>query len=592
MKDFKEKLKLVPELPGSYQMKDKNGYIIYVGKAKNLKKRVSSYFRGNVTGKTAMLVQDIDDFEYIVTDSELESLILEINLIKKYDPKYNILLKDDKSYPYIELTNEKYPRLRVVRNVSRKKKDHKLFGPYPNVGSARKTVNMINRLYPLRKCEKLPKKECLYYHINECLGYCIKEIDPDTIKSMTDEITSFLKGNSSFIKEKITKEMEKASNSLNYEKALELREMLTDIDITLTKQKIDLKKNYNFDIFNYTVVDNYLSITVFFIREGVLFGRHHETLQTLDNVVDDMEEYIIKFYEKNILAHEILIPDTLNAELLSEYLKVKVHIPKRGELKKLVDLAEENSKVVLNEELETLKKDDNKKMEALKELKTLLGVESVSRMESFDNSHLFGTYYVGAMVVFRDFEPLKNDYRKYKISTDIKDDLGAMREVLYRRYFKAIMDNEGLPDLIVMDGGETQVNVCKEILSSLNLSIPIIGLKKDSHHRTNTVIDSNYKILDIKSDSNLFLYLSKVQEEVHRFAISYHRNIKSKGLLSSYLDLVPGIGEVRRKELLKKFGSMKKMKEASLEELSEIVGDTVATNLYNALHEEEENENK
>lgn len=592
MKDFKEKLKLVPELPGSYQMKDKNGYIIYVGKAKNLKKRVSSYFRGNVTGKTAMLVQDIDDFEYIVTDSELESLILEINLIKKYDPKYNILLKDDKSYPYIELTNEKYPRLRVVRNVSRKKKDHKLFGPYPNVGSARKTVNMINRLYPLRKCEKLPKKECLYYHINECLGYCIKEIDPDTIKSMTDEITSFLKGNSSFIKEKITKEMEKASNSLNYEKALELREMLTDIDITLTKQKIDLKKNYNFDIFNYTVVDNYLSITVFFIREGVLFGRHHETLQTLDNVVDDMEEYIIKFYEKNILAHEILIPDTLNAELLSKYLKVKVHIPKRGELKKLVDLAEENSKVVLNEELETLKKDDNKKMEALKELKTLLGVESVSRMESFDNSHLFGTYYVGAMVVFRGFEPLKNDYRKYKISTDIKDDLGAMREVLYRRYFKAIMDNEVLPDLIVMDGGETQVNVCKEILSSLNLSIPIIGLKKDSHHRTNTVIDSNYKILDIKSDSNLFLYLSKIQEEVHRFAISYHRNIKSKGLLSSYLDLVPGIGEVRRKELLKKFGSMKKMKEASLEELSEIVGDTVATNLYNVLHEEEENENK
>lgn len=592
MKDFKEKLKLVPELPGSYQMKDKNGYIIYVGKAKNLKKRVSSYFRSNVTGKTAMLVNDIDDFEYIVTSSELESLILEINLIKKYNPKYNILLKDDKSYPYIELTSELYPRLKVVRNVKKNKKNHKLFGPYPNVTAARKTVNMINRLYPLRKCEKLPKKECLYYHINECLGYCIKDIDKDTIKSMTDEITSFLKGNSSFIKEKIIKEMEKASNSLNYEKALELREMLNDIDITLTKQKIDLKKNYNFDIFNYTVIDNYLSITVFFIREGILFGRHHETLQTLDNVVDDMEEYIIKFYDKNVLAHEILIPDTLNDELLSEYLHIKVHVPKRGELKKLVDLAKENSKVVLNEELETLKRDDNKKQEALTELKTLLGVESVSRMESFDNSHLFGTYYVGAMVVFRDFEPLKNDYRKYKISTDVKDDLSAMREVLYRRYYKAIMDGETLPDLIVMDGGETQVNVCKEILSSLNLSIPIIGLKKDSHHRTNTVIDSNYKILNIKSDSNLFLYLSKIQEEVHRFAISYHRNIKSKGLLSSYLDLVPGIGEVRRKELLKKFGSMKKMKEASVEDLSEIVGEAVAKNLYQVLNEEEKDENK
>ena len=590
MKDFKEKLKLVPELPGSYQMKDKNGYIIYVGKAKNLKKRVSSYFRSNVTGKTAMLVQDIDDFEYIVTSSELESLILEINLIKKYNPKYNILLKDDKSYPYIELTNEKYPRLRVVRNVSRKKKDHKLFGPYPNVTAARKTVNMINRLYPLRKCEKLPKKECLYYHINECLGYCIKDIDNDTIKSMTDEIISFLRGNSSFIKEKITNEMEKASNSLNYEKAIELREMLTDIDITLTKQNIDLKKNYNFDIFNYTVIDNYLSITVFFIREGVLFGRHHETLQTLDNEIDDMEEYIIKFYDRNVLAHEILIPDTLNASLLSEYLHIKVHVPKRGELKKLVDLAKENSLVVLNEELETLKKDDSKKQEALNELKSLLGVDSVSRMESFDNSHLFGTYYVGAMVVFQDFEPLKNDYRKYKISTGVKDDLGAMREVLYRRYYRAIMDNEVLPDLIVMDGGETQVAVCKEILSSLNLSIPIIGLKKDNHHRTSVVIDSNYKILDIKSDSNLFLYLSKIQEEVHRFAITYHRNIKSKGLLSSYLELVPGIGEVRRKELLKKFGSMKKMKEASVLELSEVVGDTVAKALYKTLHEEDNNE--
>ena len=587
MKDFKEKLKLVPELPGSYQMKDKNGYIIYVGKAKNLKKRVSSYFRGNATGKTAMLVEDIDDFEYIVTSSELESLILEINLIKKYNPKYNILLKDDKSYPYIELTNEKYPRLKVVRNVSRKKKNHKLFGPYPNVTAARKTVNMINRLYPLRKCENLPKKECLYYHIHECLGYCIKEIDPDTIKNMTDEITSFLKGNSSFIKEKITKEMEKASESLNFEKALELKNMLTDIDITLTKQKIDLNKNYNFDIFAYTKIDNYLSITVFFIREGILFGRHHETLQTLDNEIDDMEEYIVHFYEKNVLAHEILLQEGLNAEVLSEYLNIKVHVPKKGDLKKLVDLAKENSLVVLNEELETLQKDDTKKREALDELAYLLGIEKVSRMESFDNSHLFGTYYVGAMVVFEDFNPLKNFYRKYKISVGVKDDLGAMREVLYRRYFRAIMDNEVLPDLIVMDGGETQVSVCKEILSSLNLNIPIIGLKKDGKHRTHTVIDQNFKILDIKSDSNLFLYLSKIQEEVHRFAITYHRNIKSKGLLSSYLDLIPGIGEMRKKELLKKFGSLKKMKEASIEELSEVVTSTVALSLYKTLHEED-----
>lgn len=585
MKDFKEKLKLVPDLPGSYQMKDKDGHIIYVGKAKNLKKRVSSYFRGNATGKTALLVDEVDDFEYIVTSSELESLILEITLIKKYDPKYNILLKDDKTYPYIELTVEKYPRLRVVRNVSRKKKSSKLFGPYPNVTAARKTVNMINRLYPLRKCEKLPKKECLYYHINECLGYCVKEIDSDKIKSMTLEITNFLKGNSSFIKDKITKEMEQASSNLNYERALELKNMLTDIDITLTKQKIDLKHNYNFDIFAYTKIDNYLSITIFFIREGLLFGRSHETLQTLDNEIDDMERYIINFYEKNVLAHEILVMEGVDALTLSNYLNIKVHIPKKGDLKKLVLLAEENSRIVLNEELETLQKSEMEKAKALSLLAKALNVKKVSRMESFDNSHLFGTYYVGAMVAFLDFNPLKNDYRKYKISLDVKDDLGAMREVIYRRYFRAIMDNEVLPDLIVMDGGETQVGVCKEVLASLNLSIPIIGLKKNDKHRTSVVIDQNFRVLDISKDSHLFLYLSKIQEEVHRFAITYHRNLKSKGLFASYLDLVPGIGEVRRKELLKNFGSMKKMRTASLDDLKKIVGLEAATNLYKALHE-------
>ena len=589
MKDFKEKLKLVPELPGSYQMKDKNGYIIYVGKAKNLKRRVSSYFRGNVTGKTAMLVSDIDDFEYIVTSSELESLILEINLIKKYNPKYNILLKDDKSYPYIELTNEKYPRLRVVRNVKRHKKNHRLFGPYPNVGAARKTVNMINRLYPLRKCEKLPKKECLYYHINECLGYCVHDVDEKTISDMTNEIVSFLKGNNTFIKEKIKDKMEKASLSMNYEKALAFREMLKDIDITLAKQKIDLKKNYNFDIFAYTRVDNYLSITVFFIRDGILFGKHHETLMTLDNEADDMYQFIIHFYEKNILAHEILIPQTMDPDILSSYLNVKVHVPMRGDLKQLVDLAKENSIVVLNEELTTLQNDEKKKREALLELSNLLG-RKVSRMESFDNSHLFGTYYVGAMVVFEDFEPLKNFYRKYKISTDVKDDLSAMREVIYRRYFRAIMDNEVLPDLIVIDGGEAQVKVCKEIIDSLHLDVLIIGLKKDKHHRTSTVIDQDFKVLEIKNNSNLFFYLSKIQEEVHRFAITYYRNIKSKGLFASYLDLVDGIGEVKKKELLKKYGSIKKMKEVSLMELEKIVGKNPAYNLYQVLHEEDNNE--
>ena len=586
MKDFKEKLSLVPELPGSYQMKNKDGIIIYVGKAKNLKRRLKSYFTRTVTGKTAMLVEDIDDFEYIVTSSELESLILEITLIKKYDPKYNILLKDDKTYPYIELTKEKYPRLKVVRNASRKT-NHKLFGPYPNVAAARKTVLMLNRLYPLRKCEHLKKKECLYYHIHECLGYCVKEVDPKVIFEMTEEITRFLNGNSKEIVEKIKSEMDKASEKLNFERALELKNMLDDINVTLTKQKIDLKNNYNLDLFAFAKEENYLSITVFFIRDGLLFGRSHDLLSSFGEVSEDLLRYIINFYEKNLKPKEILVPDEVDTDLLSEYLKVKVNTPKRGDLKKLLDLACENANILLKEEIEKEKKDDDLKRKALKELSSLLG-KDISVMESFDNSHLFGTYYVGAMVVFQDFVPLKNRWRKYKIKSEVKDDLGAMREVIYRRYFKAIMENDYLPDLIVMDGGETQVAVAKEVLKSLNLSIKIIGLKKDNHHKTSVIIDEDNNILKVSKDSPLFIYLAKIQEEVHRFAITYHRNLRSQGLFASYLDMVEGIGEVRKKELLKKYGSLKKIKEASLTSLEEILPKDVAENLYNVLRNEGE----
>lgn len=586
MKDFKEKLSLVPELPGSYQMKNKDGVIIYVGKAKNLKRRLKSYFTRTVTGKTAMLVEDIDDFEYIVTSSELESLILEITLIKKYDPKYNILLKDDKTYPYIELTKEKYPRLKVVRNASRKT-NHKLFGPYPNVAAARKTVLMLNRLYPLRKCEHLKKKECLYYHIHECLGYCVKEVDPKVIFEMTEEITRFLNGNNKEIVEKIKSEMDKASEKLNFERALELKNMLDDINVTLTKQKIDLKNNYNLDLFAFAKEENYLSITVFFIRDGLLFGRSHDLLSSFGEVSEDLLRYIINFYEKNLKPKEILVPDEVDSNLLSEYLKVKVNTPKRGDLKKLLDLASCNANILLKEEIEKEKRDDDLKRKALKELSSLLG-KDISVMESFDNSHLFGTYYVGAMVVFQDFVPLKNRWRKYKIKSEVKDDLGAMKEVIYRRYFKAIMENDYLPDLIVMDGGETQVTVAKEVLKSLNLSIKIIGLKKDNHHKTSVIIDEDNNILNVSKDSPLFIYLAKIQEEVHRFAITYHRNLRSQGLFASYLDMVEGIGEVRKKELLKKYGSLKKIKEASLTSLEEILPKDVAENLYNVLRKEEE----
>ncbi len=585
MKDFKEKLSLVPTKPGSYQMKNKDGVIIYVGKAKNLQRRLRSYFTRTVTGKTKMLVEDIDDFEYIVTSSELESLILEITLIKKYDPKYNILLRDDKSYPYIELTNEEYPTLKIVRNVKKKRNKNHLYGPYPNVTAARKTVNMINRIYPLRKCEHLKKELCLYYHIHECLGYCCKKVDKQEIESMNKEIISFLKGDSDEITNRIKQEMNKASENMNYEKALELKTMLEDIDTTLKKQKIDLNKNFNFDLINYYYDNNYLSIEIFFIRDGLLFGRHNEIVSSVGDIESEIIEYLIKFYEKTLLPHELYIPNEINKDLISNYFNIKVYSPQKGKLKSLLDLAFENAKEQMELQEETLKRDDEERKKALEELKNLLKLNSVRRMESFDNSHLFGTFYVGGMVVFDDFIPNKNLYRKYKISTEVKDDLGAMKEVLYRRYFKTLMGEVEAPDLIVMDGGQLQISVCKEILNSLGLKIPIIGLVKDKNHRTSYVMNENYDILPVSKDSKLFLFLTRIQDEVHRYAITYHRNIKAKGALSSILDVVPGIGEVRKKELLKKFGSLKKMREASLDELSEIVGKEVGKKLQEYLKE-------
>ena len=583
-KHIKEKLALVPNLPGSYQMKNKDGIIIYVGKAKNLKNRLKSYFTGTVTGKTRLLVNDIATFEYIVTNSELESLILEITLIKKYNPKYNILLKDDKSYPYIELSNEKYPVLKVVRNLNRKKNKDKnrYFGPYPCVSAARNTVEVINRIYPLRKCNHIGKDVCLYYHIGECLGYCKENvIDKAELDKMKNEIISFLNGNKAVIVDKLKEKMQKASDELNFERALEYKRMLDDINVTLAKQTIDLNKNYNFDMFGYYKNNNYLSVQVFFIREGILFGHHFDIFTIVEDKEEEIIEYIIKFYEKgNVIPKEIYVNENVDTELLNKYLSTKVLIPQKGDIKKLLNLANENAKTLLFEKEEILKKDDSLRKNAIADLEKILKMKNVHRIEAFDNSHLFGTFYVGGMIVFDDFVPNKSLYRKFKITSEVKDDLSAMKEVIYRRYYKVLMENLEKPDLIIVDGGETQVKVAKEIFDSLNLDIRVIGLKKDDKHRTNVIVDSDLKTLDVDSKSNLFLFLTKIQDEVHNYAISYHRNIKAKGLFSSVLDMANGIGEVRKKELLKKYGSLKKMKEAPLEELEEILGKKVAKEFY------------
>lgn len=584
---FKEKLALVPELPGSYQMKDKDNNIIYVGKAKNLKKRLKSYFTGRVTGKTKKLVSDIADFEYIVTTSELESLILEITLIKKYNPKYNILLKDDKSYPYIEFTKEKYPTLKVIRNPNLKKNKNNLYGPFPNVSSARNTVYMLNRLYPLRKCETLKKDYCLYYHIGECLGYCKNEIDLEKLETMKKEITSFLNGDAKALLKKLNQEMELASSKMNFEKALEYKKMIDDINITLKNQTIVLNKEINLDLFNYYVQDNYLSIQVFFIRSGTLFGRDKKIFTFYDFPSDTLVQYIINFYEKHLLPKEILVPSDIDTKILTTYLKTNVRTPLKGDMKKLLDLAYENAKILLEEEIKTLNQNEKVRKLALKELAIVLNQKNVSRIEAFDNSHLFGTYYVSGMVVFEDFLPLKNEYRKYKIDVSTKDDLKAMEEVIYRRYYKVLMEDLKKPDIIIVDGGKNQVEVAKRVLDELNLNILVIGLKKDDKHRTTSLITSDLAEIELDLHGHLFLFLARIQEEVHRFAISYHRQIKNKGSLASILEMIPGIGLKRRQELLKKFSSLKKIKEASIEELSKILPSEVAISLKEYLNESE-----
>ena len=582
---FKEKLALLPSKPGCYIHKDKNGNVIYVGKAKNLKKRVSSYFNKIHTGKTKALVDNINDFEYIVTNSEIESFILEINLIKKYSPKYNILLKDDKTYPYIELTNEKYPRVKIIRTKTRKKTKSKLFGPFPNVVSARKTVDLINRIYPLRKCNTLKKDLCLYYHINECLGYCKYNISKEQIDLMIKEITEVLNGNYKEITKKLEEEMFKESENLNYEKALELKKMIEDVKTTISKQIVVSNVKHNFDVFGYYVKDNYLSIETLFIREGIIIGRVHKIFDITDEINDVYLRYITNFYEKYELPKEIIIQDENEITLLSTYLNTKVNCPKKGDIKHILDMAINNAEIYLNEKLEIVKKDLKIKKEVLEKLKSLLNLTSLKRIDLFDNSHLFGTYYVGCMVVYEDLEPNKNLYRKYKISLDVKDDLSAMKEVIYRRYYRMLLDKEVYPDLIIIDGGSLQVKVVVEVLNSLGLSIKVIGLKKDDKHKTNIIVDDNLNEISIKQDNHLFLYLTKMQDEVHRFAISFHRDLKSKGSLESVLSNVSGLGDKRRTALLKKYGSLKKIEEASIDELKNIIPEEIAKNLKKYLKE-------
>lgn len=582
-----KKLALVPHKPGCYLMKDEHGIIIYVGKSKNLKNRLSSYFKSSHTGKTAMLVRDIRDFEYIITSSELEALLLEINLIKKHDPKYNILLRDDKTYPYIEVTNETVFRLIVVRNPNMKKnRNTKVFGPYPNVTAARRVVDMINRIYPLKKCRNYDKKVCLYYHIDQCLGYCVKDIDKKILDEMRQEIISFLNGNHAVVTNKLKELMEKASDKLQFERALEYKELLDYINITLEKQKVELDDNLNRDIIGYYSNKGYLSVQILFIRGGKLLDHSSNLFPMIDTLEEELTTYISKFYDKHkIKPNEVIVDDVIDTEMLRQAFELKFFTPKKGKKKKMLELACLNAKNYYNEQITLIERDEEKTIKAMEELANILNISKLSRIELFDNSNLFGDFNVSGMVVFIDGKPYKNEYRKFKITNDVNDDYGTMREVIYRRYFRVLKDKLARPDLIIVDGGIGQLNVAREVLRELNLSIPTAGLKKDDKHNTNALVGLDpIRVINIDKKSNLFLLLTKMQDEVHNYTISYHRQIRSKGTLASILDNIEGIGEVRKNRLLKKYKTIPKMREASVEELKEILPENIAILLKECLN--------
>ena len=588
---FKEKLKLVPHLPGSYQMKNKDGVIIYVGKAKDLYKRVNSYFKGTVTGKTLKMVNEVADFTYIVTNSETEAFIAELNLIKAYNPKYNILLKDDKSYPYIEYISKPYPKVKVSRYLNIRKKDNKtIFGPYPNAYAARRMVKLINRLYPLKKCEGMPKSVCLYYHIGECLGYCNKNIDPVKLELMENEILSFLRGNDKVLKDKIMEKINIYSETLNYEMAKELNDELKYINIILDRQKVELHDFIDRDIIGYYIDKGHIGINILFIRNNKLIGNHNDILTIKIDEIDELNDYILNFYTRHEIPKEVLVQKEVNVEIMKDLLNTNFIVPEKGIKKKLVNMAITNAKVNLDNELVRVIRNEERTIDANESLRELLNLNSLKRIDAFDNSNLFGSFSVSGMVVFKDGIPAKKEYRKYKISLEKNDDYNTMKEVIYRRYQRALVDSTELPDLILVDGGINQINACLDTLKLLNLNIKVCGLKKNDKHRTSELIDGDTcSIISLDKDSNIFHYLTRIQDEVHRFTINYHKTLRSKGSISSILDTVDGIGSVRKKELIKKYGNINNIKNASIEELSEMIPESVAKELKDFLISREEN---
>ncbi|TKH03515.1 excinuclease ABC subunit UvrC [Peribacillus simplex] len=569
---IKNKLALLPDQPGCYLMKDRQGTIIYVGKAKVLKNRVRSYFTGSHDGKTFRLVNEIEDFEYIVTSSNIEALILELNLIKKHDPKYNVMLKDDKTYPFIKLTAERHPRLIITRKV--KKDKGKYFGPYPNAFAANETKKLLDRIYPLRKCNTLPDRVCLYYHLGQCLAPCVYDVEEQEYKKMVDDINRFLNGGHTEIKKELTEKMLEASEDLDFERAKEFRDKIAHIDITMEKQKMMTTDFIDRDVFGFAYDKGWMCVQVFFVRQGKLIERDVSLFPVYDEPEQELLTFLGQFYEitNHFKPKEILLPESVDAEMAEGLLGVKTIHPKRGAKKDMLKLANKNASIALQEKFSLIERDEERTINAVENLGKQLGIYTPHRIEAFDNSNIQGSDPVSALVVFIDGKPEKREYRKYKIKTvQGPDDYESMREVVRRRYSRVLKEGLPLPDLIIIDGGKGHVEAVRDILENeLGLDIPLSGLIKDEKHRTSQLMIGNpLELVPLDSRSQEFYLLQRIQDEVHRFAITFHRQLRGKNAVHSQLDDIPGVGEKRRKQLLRHFGSLKKIKEATAEEIME-----------------------
>lgn len=572
------KISQLPMLPGCYLMKDCNGKIIYVGKAKKLKNRVSSYFNKVNQYKTEQLVKNICDFDYVICSTEKEALILELNLIKEHRPFYNVLLKDDKQYPYIEITKENFSRLRVTRNV--KKNKSKLFGPFPDASSAHETVRLLNRIFPIRKCQKLPKKPCLYFHINQCIAPCINEVSNDQYQEMIEQIMRFLKGDTNAILSELIVKRDFESAKLNFELAGEYQKLILDIGKVMEKQQINVSSSINRDVFGLAYTDDYIALQTLLIRDGKILSVNLDIYPIIGELVDIAETLILQFYEKNTLPKKIVVDKLLDAQLLEQVLKVEVGYAHKGSSLKQLQMANQNASEGLKHYLAlNFKRIDEKSV--LIELSKKLNIDVPYVIEVFDISNLQKSHQVSGMVVFENGLPNKKAYRKYKIKDiNLNSDIERLQEVLYRRYFRLLTDNGNMPNLIIVDGGQTHVKYAKEILDKLSLKIDICGLGKDSKHETAFLVNSKLEKINLDRTTEVYKFLSRIQDEVHRYAIGFHKQQRSKSLFSSSLDQIELLGPKRKQQLLDHFQTFANIKKASLYELEQVVPRQVAKNIY------------